>query len=139
MKTEFPESAYTETERLVYFARMCNKARLMLEGKLHSDYHPYIGVGFDGRCCRLLKVSYEDIKRLVAEGKTDDEILEWCYSNGYRPTDDEVFVWNLFMIKRGWRDDDSEYIATAKKELGLEDKVELLTLFDLFEYEEERR
>jgi len=134
-----PVSGYLKTERLVYFARMCSKARLMGEGLLHADYHPFIGNGFDGRCCRFLKVNYEDIKRLVAEGRSDDEILDWCYMNGYRPNDEEVFIWNLFMEKRGWRDDDSELLQKEKKTLGLGDRDEIQTLFDFYDFDEGRR
>jgi len=85
MNPNLPVSGYLKTERLVYFARMCSKARLMLRGVLPEPYHPYIGTGFDGRCCRFLRVEYADIQRLVAEGKSDAEILDWCYAHGRRP------------------------------------------------------
>lgn len=134
-----PAGGYQKTERLVHFARMCSKARLMHKGVLPEDYHPYIGVGFDGRCCRLLKVDYEDIKCLVAEGREDLEILEWCYANGYRPNDEEVFIWNLFMEKRGWRDDDSPLVQEEKEAIGLGDRDEIQTLFDVYDYEEGRK
>jgi len=134
-----PASGYLKTERLVYFARMCSKARLMRAGLLHADYHANIGTGFDGRCCRFLKVDYADIKRLVAEGRTDDEILAWCYDNGYRPNDEEVFIWNFFMEKRGWRDDDSELVQREKDSIGLGDRDEIQTLFDFYDFDEGRR
>ncbi|NDV62787.1 DUF5069 domain-containing protein [Puniceicoccales bacterium CK1056] len=139
MNEEFPVGGYAKTERLVYFARMCSKARLMQRGVLPEAYHAYIGTGFDGRCCRLLKVEYSDIKRLVSEGKSDDEILEWCYANGYRPTDEEVFIWNAFMQKRGWNDDDTPYLQAEKESIGLGDCDEIQTLFDLYEIEEGHR
>jgi gluconokinase len=71
-----PVSGYQKTERLVYFARMCSKARLMLQGVLPEPYHEYIGVGFDGRCCRFLKVEYADIQQGMASGKSDMEMLD---------------------------------------------------------------
>ena len=89
MRDDLPVSGYQRTERLVYFARMCSKARLMQRGVLPEPYHEFIGVGFDGRCCRFLHVDYEDIRKLVCEGKTDLEILDWCYSNCRRPNDEE--------------------------------------------------
>ena len=73
MNPDLPVSGYQKTERLVYFARMCSKARLMLRGVLPEPYHEYIGVGFDGRCCRFLGVDYVDIKRLIEEGKSDEK------------------------------------------------------------------
>lgn len=134
-----PASGYQKTERLVYFARMCSKARLMMDGLLPEEYHPYIGTGFDGRCCRFLCVDYEDIKSLAAMGKPDEEILQWCYAHGRRPNDEEVFIWNLFMEKRGWRDDDSEMLQKDKEALGLGDRDEIQTLFDFYDFDEGRR
>lgn len=123
----------------MYFARMCSKARLMQRGVLPKDYHGYLGVGFDGRCCRFLKVDYEDIKRLISDGKEDIEILEWCYENGCRSNDEEIFIWNLFMEKRGWRDDDSEKVQKEKEILRLVDRDEIKTLFDVYDFDEGRR
>jgi hypothetical protein len=139
MNTDLPASGYLKTERLVYFARMCSKARLMRKGVLPQPYHDFIGTGFDGRCCRFLGVSYEDIKRLIEEEKSDEEMLAWCYANGRRPNDEEVFIWNLFMEKRGWRDDDSEFVRKEKQNMGLADREEIQTLFDLFDFDEGRK
>ncbi len=139
MNVNQPVSGYQKTERLVYFARMCSKARLMEKRLLPVEYHEFIGVGFDGRCYRFLNVSYENIKDLVKDGKEDNEILEWCYANGRRPNDEEVFIWNLFMEKRGWRDDDSELVQSEKESIGLGDREEIQTLFDFYDFDEGRR
>lgn len=111
----------------------------MQKGVLPKAYHEYLGVGFDGRCCRFLKIRYEDIKKQIIEGKEDVEILEWCYTNGYRPNDEEVFIWNLFMEKRGWRDDDSELVQEEKEKIGLGNRDEIQTLFDFYDFDEGRR
>ena len=139
MNPDLPVSGYQKTERLVYFARMCSKARLMRRGVLPEPYHEFVGVGFDGRCCRFLQVDYEAIKRLVGEGMGDLEILEWCYAHGRRPNDEEVFIWNLFMEKRGWRDDDSELVQREKESIGMGDREEIQTLFDFYDFDEGRR
>ena len=139
MNPDLPVSGYQKTERLVYFSRMCSKARLMQRGVLPPPYHEFIGVGFDGRCCRFLHVDYQDIKQLIAEGKSDLDILEWCYNRGRKPNDEEVFIWNLFMEKRGWRDDDSGLVQREKESIGLGDRDEIQTLFDFYDFDEGRR
>ena len=139
MNPDLPVSGYQKTERLVYFARMCSKARLMLRGVLPKPYHEYIGVGFDGRCCRFLGVDYADIKRLIEEGKSDDDILQWCYQHGRCPNDEEVFIWNLFMEKRGWRDDDSPLVQREKDSIGMGHRDEIQTLFDFYDFDEGRK
>lgn len=139
MNTNYPVSGYDKTRDLVYFARMCSKARLKAQGQLPEDYHRFLGEGFDGRCCRFLGVSYDDIKRLIGEGLSDEAILDWCLANGRKPNDEEIFIWNLFMEKRGWRDDDSFVVAKEKKRLGLERRDDVQTIMDLFDFEEGRR
>lgn len=112
----------------------------MDKGVLPADYHPYIGVGFDGRCCRFLGITYEDfLQELRKEGITDEELLEWAYKKGRVPNDEEVFIWNLFMEKRGWRDDDSEMLQKDKESLGLGHRDEIQTLFDFYDFDEGRR
>jgi gluconokinase len=101
-----PRSAYDRTGGLVYFARMLDKIRLHTAGQLRSDFHQNLGGGFDGRCVRFLGVPYEAIRERVLSGGTDDEILKWCLEHGRRPTEEEILIWNKFMIKRGWRDED---------------------------------
>jgi hypothetical protein len=139
MNPDLPVSGYQKTERLVYFARMCSKARLMRRGVLPEPYHEYLGVGFDGRCCRFLRIQYSDIQRLIAEEWSDTAILEWCYQNGRCPNDEEVFIWNLFMEKRGWRDDDSPLVQQEKESIGLGARDEIQTLFDFYDFDEGRR
>jgi hypothetical protein len=134
-----PVSGYQKTERLVYLARMCSKARLMKEGLLHQDYHAWIGVGFDARCCRFLRIDYDFVKKAVADGLPDAEILKQCYTSGHRPNDEEVLIWNAFMSKRGWRDDDTEFLESEKKRLGFAGRPEIETLFDLYDFDEGRR
>lgn len=111
----------------------------MRQGVLPEAYHEYLGVGFDGRCCRFLKVEYVDIKTLIAEGRSDAQILDWCYEHGRRPNDEEVFIWNLFMEKRGWRDDDSPLVQKEKESIGLGHRDEIQTLFDFYDFDEGRR
>lgn len=139
MSDNVPVSGYLKTERLVYFARMCSKARLMQRGALPVEYHQYIGVGFDGRCRRFLNICYGSIKGLIRDGKEDSDILEWCYVNGRRPNDEEVFIWNLFMEKRGWRDDNSELVQREKESIGLGNRDEIQTLFYFYDFDERRR
>ena len=136
---DLPVSGYTKTERLVYFARMCSKARLMEKGILAKEYQEFLGVGFDGRCCRFLKVGYEEIKNRIREKKTDKEILEWCYTHGRRPNDEEVLIWNSFMEKRGWRDDDCQLLQNEKESIGMGGREEIKTLFDFYDFDEGRK
>ena len=139
MKIEGIKGCYEKTGGMFYFSRMCSKIRLQRDGKLPEEHFAMLGNGFDGRTCRYLRVRYDDVKAQVLAGKTDEEVLEWCQSNGRRLTDEEILIYNSFMSKRGWRDDETdEYIPATIKEYGLEDDGSLLTDFDLIEKDEGR-
>jgi hypothetical protein len=139
MAEQFPRSPYDALNGLVYFPRMLDKIRVDAASGLPKGYAENLGVNFDGRCLRFLGVSYEDVKKRVLAGETDEAILEWCYSHGGRPTEEEVETWSGFMIKRGWRDDASERVAFRLKEAGLEHHDrEAVTMFDFIDLDEGR-
>jgi hypothetical protein len=139
MKIEGLKGCYEKTGPLFYFARMCSKIRLHAAGKLPEDYFEMLGQGFDGRTCRYLEVKYEDVKAQVLAGRTDEEVLEWCQAHGRRLTAEQVLIYNSFMSKRGWRDDETdEFIPEMIRQYGLKDDGSVVTDFDLIEMDEGR-
>src|SRR5262245_2042289 len=134
MKIEGIKGCWEKTGGMFYFARMCSKIRLHAQGKLPKDYHDMLGQGFDGRTCRYLRVGYDDVKAQVLAGKSDIEVLAWCHTKGRKLTDEEILIYNSFMSKRGWQDDEADgYIPEMIKEYGLKDDGTALTDFDLIE------
>lgn len=138
MKVPGLRSDYEKVGGIVYFGRMLDKIRLRAAGRLPSDYftgtaHP---THFDSRCCRFLRVDYELLRTRVVASGSDEEILAWCFDQGYRPTDDLIEVWNEFMRKRGWRDAGSAEFAKAKSERGFGQRDDIQTWFDLHLAEE---
>jgi len=139
MKIEGIKGCFEKTGGLFYFARMCSKVRLQAAGKLPADYFDMLGQGFDGRTCRYLEVNYEDVKTHVLAGKSDAEVLEWCQSHGRRLTAEQVLIYNSFMSKRGWHDDETdEFIPEMIQHYGLPDNGTVLTDVDLIEMDEGR-
>jgi Domain of unknown function (DUF5069) len=141
-QTKTPRSAYDRVGGIVYFARMLDKIRLRQAGALRSDFHANLGVGFDGRCCRFLSVDYAELTKRVLTGGSDDEILQWCFAQGKRPTDEQVLIWNKFLLKRGWRDEDdgsTQELERYKAASGLSARADILTFFDYYEVDEGRR
>jgi hypothetical protein len=139
MNDKFPRSPYDTLKGLVYFPRMLDKIRLHAAGALPELYLEPLGQGFDGRCLNFLGVKYEDVRKMVLAGEKDEAILEWCYKNGRRPTEEEVETWSGFMMKRGWRDEASDRIVFRLKEAGIEHRdKEAVTMFDFIDLDEGR-
>ncbi len=107
----------------------------------HKDY--FTGVDedptmFDARCTRFLGVNYDDLVERTLRGGSDEEILEWCFEHGRRPSEEEIAIWNAFLSKRGWRDDASADLQAAKERSGFGDREDIQTWIDLHDAEEGR-
>ena len=135
-----PVSDYAETKGLIYFARMLDKIRLRAEGRLPSDY--FTGVDdptfFDARCTRFLGVDYNELAVRTLQGGSNEQILEWCFQRGRKPSEEEILIWNSFIAKRGWRDESTSDLQAAKRRNGWEHRDDIQTWVDLHEAEEGR-
>ena len=131
-------SCYDKVGGIVHFGRMLDKIRLHAQGKLPAEYHENLGIGFDGRCVNFLHVKYPELVERVRQGGNDGEILQWCFERGRKPSDEEVEIWNGFMMKRGWNDTVSKRLAERKKETGFENRADIQTFFDFIDADEGR-
>jgi gluconokinase len=141
LMSPYPCSAYDRLGGIVYFARMLDKIRLHAAGDLSPEYHENLGKGFDGRCTRFLRVDYAALRERVLLGGRDEEILEWCFAKGCRPSDEEILIWNKFILKRGWRDEQdgsTQELESYKARSGLAHRTDLVTFFDYYEVDEKR-
>lgn len=134
------KSAYERVGGIFWIPRMLEKIRLQDRNELAEDYIPYLGNGFDGRCTRFLRIDYQELTARTLEGGSDEEILEWMFSTGRRPSEDEVLMWNDFISKRGWRDSDGnpDEFQSYKDQYGLGQRDDILTYFDFYEVDEGR-
>ncbi|PYL25815.1 MAG: DUF5069 domain-containing protein [Verrucomicrobia bacterium] len=123
---------------LFYFGRMLDKIRLYAKGELHPEYHANLGKGFDEKCVTFLRINYNQLVERVKQGGSDEEILQWCFSVGRKPSADGVYVWNEFMRKRGWNDEVSQTLERRKREAGMADRSEIETAFQFIDADEGR-
>ncbi|HVU25627.1 MAG TPA: DUF5069 domain-containing protein [Opitutus sp.] len=134
-------SPYAKVGRLVHFGRMLDKIRLHAAGRLPAAYVPNLGDTtpgmFDTRCCRFLRVRYDDLKSRVLAGATDEQVLAWAEQQGGARSDEECDVWNGFMMKRGWRDAARPRLLQRIAENHFEDKT-VETMFDYIDFDEGR-
>src|SRR5437773_5861778 len=101
MQGQIPCTDYQETKGLLYFARMLDKIRLQAAGRLAPGY--FLGTEdptfFDARCTRFLGVNYEELAERTRQGGSNEEILEWCFAHGKKPSAEEIEIWNAFIAK----------------------------------------
>jgi len=123
---------------LFYFGRMLDKIRLHAKGELPPDYHANLGKGFDEKCVKFLRINYDRLVERVKQDRADEEILRWCFQNGRRPGEDDIYVWNEFMRKRGWNDEVSKILRRRKQEAGMAERSDIETSFQFIDADEGR-
>jgi hypothetical protein len=138
--TTYPKSPKEMTKGMMYFPRMVDKIRLHARGELHEDYHKNLGAPrtLDGACCNFLRVNYADLCERVKQGGTDEEILEWCFERGRRLNEGDLFVWNGFVSKLGWRDSYASVLEQRKTNHGIADRDDIVTIPDFIDFDEGR-
>ncbi len=131
-------SPFAKVGGLFHFGRMLDKIRAHAKAKLPRDYQANLGKGFDANCTRFLRVDYDQLVKRVKHGGTDEEVLQWCFDTGRRPAEDEIYIWNEFMRKRGWDDEISEILDRRKKEASMAGRSEIKTMFAFIDADEGR-
>jgi hypothetical protein len=131
-------SPFSKVGGLFFFGRTLDKIKVHSKGELPADYQPNLGKGFDERVTKFLGVNYADLVELVKQGSSDEEILQWCFSNGRKPSEEEIYIWNEFMRKRGWNDEASDTLKRRKKESGMAGRSEIETVFIYIDADEGR-
>ena len=126
---------------LVYFGRMLDKIRLAAAGKLPEGWQAARGAAmktsFDARCCRFLNIDYAALEAETLKGGSDEVLLAWAFAHGHQPSEDEIEVWNAFMIKRGWRDVGTQRLNERLAEIGLPPGT-VQTMFEFIDLDEGR-
>jgi hypothetical protein len=137
----YPKSPKEMTKGMMFFPRMLDKIRLHEKGELAEEYHENLGkprTG-DGACTNFLRINYGVLRQRVLKGGTDEEILDWCYTNGRRLNEGDLVVWNGFISKLGWNDFASSALEEAKQNCGATDRADINTIPDLIDFDEKRR
>ncbi|MCC5024189.1 MAG: DUF5069 domain-containing protein [Candidatus Synoicihabitans palmerolidicus] len=136
-----PVTAYQETDGLRYFPRMLDKIRLHAQGVLRADFHENLGGGLDGWMCDFMRIDYAELVDRTKQGASDTDLLAWCQADGGGRdlNSSDIKGWNHLVTKLGWNDEATERVVMRKKESGLEDRDEIVTMIDYFEFDEGRR
>jgi hypothetical protein len=140
MKDQIPCSDYVETFGIVFFARMLDKVRLNAKGLLPDGYNLGFSdpTSFDARFCRFWEIDYDQLAARTLQGGTNEELLEWCFQGKRFPNEDQILIWNSFIIKRGWRDDGAPGLIDEKELFGFTMRDDIQTYVDLHDADEGR-
>jgi len=90
LTTEAPRSPRTRLGNYILLARAIDKGRATLNSK-NGEYH--FNCPLDNYLFGFKEVKGEDVKQLLVEGKSDEEVVQWLDANGAAKTPEELTTW----------------------------------------------
>ncbi len=136
-KKLYPRSPYERLGGYVHLPRLIDKARLHRQGLL--DGYNYKTVGFDKHLLAFLKLNPDAFEEAANRLEDDAAVLAWIEEHGAKHPEEEIEQWNEAMISR--HPDSAVKRARFRhflKEAGGNGRDDILTYFDLIEFDEGR-
>ena len=123
-----------------HLPRYIDKIRLHLAGKLHPDYQPNFGKGFDGAWLKAAGLAHEAVIEVVKDTLTDGEVTDWVLRNVQR-TDAEKRAHAEGMSNYPKPDDAAmqDRLKQRKAAAGFEARDDIRTFIDFIDADEKRR
>jgi len=114
--------------------RMLDKGRATIAGK-NGEYH--YACPLDQRILEFAGIDPEALKKELATGKGDGEILEWIQANAkHKHSDSEIAAWSAYAEQRAPADTESRsYFNDLHAKTGPK-REDILTWFDLLDLED---
>ena len=136
----FPRSPREMMCGWMHLPRYLDKIRLHLAGKLHADYQPNFGKGFDGRWLQAAGVTHEQMIEVVKNSTTDGEVCDWVQAN-MKKSDAEKRTHAEGMANYPKQDDAAaqDRLKQRKEAAGLGHRDDLKSFVDFIDADEKRR
>jgi hypothetical protein len=123
----------------MHLPRYIDKIRLHLAGKLHADYAPNFGKGFDGRWLEAADLQHEQFIDVVRNSVTDGEVCDWVRQNVRKnDADKRVHAEQMFNYPKADDAAMQERLKLRKEQAGLSERADITTFVDFIDADEKR-
>jgi hypothetical protein len=115
---EAPRSPKVILGGFVILARAIDKCRAVLAGT-EGGYE--FNCELDNFLFRFKGILGKDLKKYIAQGHTDDEIVTWVVSQGTKRSQTEIDAWSTMMMNYDYSDnqENKEWLEGENEKLGL--------------------
>jgi hypothetical protein len=114
--------------------RMLDKGRATIAGK-HGEYH--YDCPTDQRFLSFVGISPEALKKQLAAGKGDGEILQWIEKNAkHKRTEAEIAAWSAHCEQRAPSDTESREWFNGEHAKLAPKREDIVTWFDLLDLDD---
>ena len=121
----------------VHLPRYVDKIRLHLAGRLHPDYVPNFGKGFDGWWLKAAGLTSDEFIPVVKASLTDGEVADWVAKN-VKKSEAEKVEFRERLLNHGRQPDLQDRLKSRKEEAGLAHRDDLQTFVDFIDADEKR-
>jgi len=129
-----PRSPRVRLGGYVILPRMLDKGRATIAGK-HGEYK--FACPLDQRFLDLVGLKADALKKQLAAGKGDGEILEWIQKNAkHKPTEAEIAAWSEFAERRVPSDAESRQYFNELHQKAAPKREDVATWFDLLDLDD---
>jgi hypothetical protein len=135
----YPRSPRETMGGWMHLPRYIDKIRLHLAGKLHADYQPNLGKGFDGAWLKAAGLTHEQFVEVVKNSVTDGEVCDWVRRQVKR-SEAEKRAHAEGMLDYPKADDAAgqERLKQRKQQAGLSHRDDIRTFVDFIDADEKR-
>ena len=122
-----------------HLPRYLDKIRLHLAGKLHPDYQPNFGKGFDLWWLEAAGLTHEPFVEVVTKTITDGEVADWVLNNIKRTEADQA-VHRERMLNYPKAGDEAQQarLKMRKEQSGLAHRDDIRCFVDYIDADEKR-
>jgi hypothetical protein len=114
--------------------RMLDKGRATVAGK-HGEYH--YACPLDGRFLEFVGINPQALKKELAKGKGDGEILKWIEKNArHKRSAPEVAAWSVWQEQRAPDNPDSREFFNGLHKAGAPKRTDIVTWFDVLDLDD---
>ena len=123
----------------MHLPRYIDKIRLHLAGKLHPDYQPNLGKGFDGTWLKAAGLTHEQFVEVVQKTITDGEVADWV-SRNVKKSELEKKAQADGMLNNTKADDEvaQARLKMRKEQGGLAHREDIRMFIDFIDADEKR-
>jgi hypothetical protein len=123
----------------MHLPRYIDKIRLHFAGKLHPDYQPNLGKGFDGAWLKAAGLTHEEFLEVVKGTITDGQIADWVLKNVKRTdADKKAHADGMLNYPKADDADGQARLKMRKEQAGLGHRDDIKTFVDFIDADEKR-
>ena len=135
----YPRSPRETMDGWMHLPRYIDKIRLHLAGKLHPDYQPNLGKGFDGAWLKAAGVTHEQMVELVKKSITDGEVCDWVKKNVRKSAADKAaLLKSILDYPRADDADGQARLKMRKEQTGIAHRDDIKCFVDYIDADEKR-